>query len=93
MLFGILRYIWKSSSKLLLYKTSVNTKRSENLEKTDIICQDLMNRMASHKIRHTGQTSSGDPLILKQKEHHRRAFEFISKALKIDEENEGYFIL
>ncbi|KAK7791938.1 hypothetical protein R5R35_002430 [Gryllus longicercus] len=32
----------------------------------------------------------GDPLLAKQKHHHRRAFEFISKALKIDEENEGH---
>nr|XP_012226343.1 PREDICTED: spastin isoform X2 [Linepithema humile] len=30
-----------------------------------------------------------DPLLAKQKHHHRRAFEFISKALKIDEDNEG----
>lgn len=33
----------------------------------------------------------GDPLLAKQKHHHRRAFEYISKALKIDEENEGKF--
>lgn len=33
----------------------------------------------------------GDPLLAKQKHHHRRAFEFISKALKIDEENEGEY--
>lgn len=33
----------------------------------------------------------GDPLLAKQKHHHRRAFEYISKALKIDEENEGEF--
>lgn len=32
----------------------------------------------------------GDPLLAKQKHHHRRAFEYISKALKIDEENEGW---
>ena len=31
----------------------------------------------------------GDPLLAKQKHHHRKAFEYISKALKIDEENEG----
>lgn len=31
----------------------------------------------------------GDPLLAKQKHHHRRAFEYISRALKIDEENEG----
>ncbi|XP_036323458.1 spastin, partial [Rhagoletis pomonella] len=41
-----------------------------------------------------GSTSNspgpGDPLLAKQKHHHRRAFEYISKALKIDEENEGH---
>lgn len=89
MIFVIIRYIWKSRSKLLLYKTAVKSKRSENLETTEILCQDLINRMANHKVRHTGQPSSGDPQLLKQKEHHRRAFEYISKALKIDEENEG----
>lgn len=31
----------------------------------------------------------GDPLLARQKHHHRKAFEYISKALKIDEENEG----
>lgn len=35
------------------------------------------------------QVGPGDPLLAKQKHHHRRAFEYISKALKIDEENEG----
>lgn len=35
----------------------------------------------------------GDPLLAKQKHHHRRAFEFISKALKIDEDNEGILFL
>lgn len=34
----------------------------------------------------------GDPMLAKQKHHHRRAFEYISKALKIDEENEGKHI-
>ncbi|KAL1375609.1 hypothetical protein pipiens_017398, partial [Culex pipiens pipiens] len=34
------------------------------------------------------QVGPGDPLLAKQKHHHRRAFEYISKALKIDEENE-----
>lgn len=31
----------------------------------------------------------GDPLLAKQKHHHRKAFEYISKALKLDEEDEG----
>lgn len=34
----------------------------------------------------------GDPLLAKQKHHHRKAFEYISKALKIDEENEGEWV-
>ena len=35
------------------------------------------------------QPGPGDPLLARQKHHHRKAFEYISKALKIDEENEG----
>ena len=31
----------------------------------------------------------GDPVLAKQKHHHRKAFEYISKALKIDEEDKG----
>lgn len=31
----------------------------------------------------------GETLLATQKEHHRKAFDFISKALKIDEENTG----
>lgn len=34
----------------------------------------------------------GDTLLANQKEHHRKAFDFISKALKIDEENTGKFV-
>ncbi|CAL4128393.1 unnamed protein product, partial [Meganyctiphanes norvegica] len=39
--------------------------------------------------RATTNPGPGDPLLAKQKHHHRKAFEYISKALKIDEENEG----
>lgn len=46
-----------------------------------------------HEMTHVNRVNSGpgpgDPLLAKQKHHHRRAFEYISKALKIDEENEG----
>lgn len=34
----------------------------------------------------------GEPLLATQKHHHRKAFEYISKALKIDEEDAGKFI-
>lgn len=33
--------------------------------------------------------SRSDPMLAKQKHYHRKAFEYISKALKIDEETEG----
>lgn len=32
----------------------------------------------------------GEPLLASQKRHHRKAFEYISKALKIDEEDAGH---
>jgi hypothetical protein len=31
----------------------------------------------------------GEPALASQKHYHRKAFEYISKALKIDEENDG----
>ncbi|XP_058466550.1 spastin isoform X1 [Malaya genurostris] len=45
--------------------------------------------MSVHRSASGSQVGPGDPLLAKQKHHHRRAFEYISKALKIDEENEG----
>ncbi|KAJ1529317.1 hypothetical protein ONE63_006108 [Megalurothrips usitatus] len=39
--------------------------------------------------KHSSGPGPADPLLAKQKAHHRKAFEYISKALKIDEENEG----
>ena len=38
------------------------------------------------------QVGAGEPALSKQKHHHRRAFEYISKALKLDEEDEGFLI-
>ncbi|ALC47445.1 spas [Drosophila busckii] len=47
--------------------------------------------MSSGRAGNSGYSPGpGDPLLAKQKHHHRRAFEYISKALKIDEENEGH---
>ncbi|XP_037947228.1 spastin isoform X1 [Teleopsis dalmanni] len=60
---------------------------------------DTLEGTHSHRFRpqlemsHKGNSAGpgpGDPLLAKQKHHHRRAFEYISKALKIDEENEGH---
>ncbi|XP_039758041.1 spastin isoform X3 [Pararge aegeria] len=43
----------------------------------------------SEDMSYVNNVGPGDPLLAKQKHHHRKAFEYISKALKIDEENEG----
>ncbi|XP_073994220.1 spastin isoform X2 [Rhodnius prolixus] len=98
--FIILRYIWKSSAKVMLFKKNAEENRQsaevkhivEGIEVSEeLICRELICRMASHKSKQNGDHSStSEPLLAKQKEHHRRAFEFISKALKIDEENEGH---
>lgn len=39
--------------------------------------------------RHYTHVGPGEPALVRQKQHHRKAFEYISKALKIDEEEAG----
>lgn len=58
-----------------------------NLEvvvKDGVVCTEIADEMS-----YVHNVGPGDPLLAKQKHHHRKAFEYISKALKIDEENEG----
>lgn len=57
----------------------------EELSQQDEVCVPLIGEMPPKP----GNPGPGDPLLAKQKHHHRKAFEYISKALKIDEENEG----
>uniref|UniRef100_A0A1Y1KL42 Spastin n=1 Tax=Photinus pyralis TaxID=7054 RepID=A0A1Y1KL42_PHOPY len=83
-IFIILKFIYCSSSSYLLKSrnstfSDLNNKQSETVE---------VQEMSNITPRLTGP-GPGDPLLAKQKHHHRRAFEYISKALKIDEENEG----
>ncbi|XP_075223768.1 spastin isoform X2 [Lycorma delicatula] len=100
MFFVIFMYIWKkSSSKIVIIRTTVKTaykQESDNCDPTEVftssekpVYQEL-EKMSHH--RRVSHPNSGyvDPLLAKQKDHHRKAFEFISKALKIDEENEGH---
>ena len=53
---------------------------------------DAESGMTSNTKKNTGP---GEPVLATQKHHHRKAFEYISKALKIDEEDAGalWFIL
>ncbi|GAB0100438.1 Spastin [Sergentomyia squamirostris] len=98
-LFVIFRYLYSATSRVAhrnwlrrrkegggleginLAATTANCETT-NTDQTEGIVE-----MASGS-RHQGP-GPGDPLLAKQKHHHRRAFEYISKALKIDEENEG----
>jgi spastin len=70
-------------------KTQSTCKVEIVIPETECEAQDYPQDMSQLHPKHPTGPGPGDPLLAKQKHHHRRAFEFISKALKIDEENEG----
>ncbi|RZC40663.1 spastin [Asbolus verrucosus] len=83
-IFVILRFVYCSSSNYLIKKRQFEC---ENAQSGSCVVVEEITEMAQvHRVSGPGP---GDPLLAKQKHHHRRAFEYISKALKIDEENEG----
>ncbi|CAH0550053.1 unnamed protein product [Brassicogethes aeneus] len=81
--FVVLRFVYCSSSSYFVRHRKVDL---ENGQSSSVVVEEAPEMATSH--RSTGP-GPGDPLLAKQKHHHRRAFEYISKALKIDEENEG----
>lgn len=89
-IFVILRLIYCSSASLLIRKRSDTIVYTHNVDEHEkcVIVEEP--HEMSHTTRYAGP-GPGDPLLAKQKHHHRRAFEYISKALKIDEENEGIY--
>ncbi|XP_048508077.1 spastin isoform X3 [Athalia rosae] len=105
-LFVIFKYFYTSTSRLVHRSKNINNcNKPSNCHLEIIVGQDNSDKdnllaitgsglesedqMSQISRRPTGP-GPGDPLLAKQKHHHRRAFEFISKALKIDEENEGH---
>ncbi|XP_032665016.1 spastin isoform X2 [Odontomachus brunneus] len=98
-LFMVFRYIYTSTSQLIQRRQA--SKQACQLEivvgqkSTDALSNRLINgnqiegEVMSQVPRRPIGPGPADPLLAKQKHHHRRAFEFISKALKIDEDNEG----
>ena len=76
------RFVFKPKCKTQKLEVEVESKENE---------ESVSSLEYSKEMSHTSkyQPGPGDPLLVKQKHHHRRAFEYISKALKIDEENEG----
>ncbi|XP_015187613.1 PREDICTED: spastin isoform X2 [Polistes dominula] len=94
-LFVVFKYLYTSTSQLIQRRQAtkhscqleivVGQKSDNNLINTAQIESEEMSQVPKRAIG----PGPGDPLLAKQKHHHRRAFEFISKALKIDEDNEG----
>ncbi|CAH1984134.1 unnamed protein product [Acanthoscelides obtectus] len=84
-IFLILRFIYCSSRSYFVRHSKLDLENGSNAERNTCVVQEI-SEMAH--VRPSGP-GPGDPLLAKQKHHHRRAFEYISKALKIDEENEG----
>ncbi|XP_011502667.1 PREDICTED: spastin isoform X3 [Ceratosolen solmsi marchali] len=92
-LYVIFKYIYASTSRLMQRKHSnKNTCQLEIVVDREAVCNEhksAIEEMSLNTRRPPGP-GPGDPLLAKQKHHHRRAFEYISKALKIDEENEEH---
>ncbi|XP_069688721.1 spastin isoform X4 [Periplaneta americana] len=89
-LFVIFKYLYATTSKLVHRpKTNSTCKVEIVIPESESEAQDYPQDMSQLHPKHPTGPGPGDPLLAKQKHHHRRAFEFISKALKIDEENEG----
>lgn len=96
-IFIIFKYIFNVSSNYMpIVKRQTNHPNSIEIDVNSVQVQPLNSQVcgdgsgsAMASSRPAAGPGPGDPLLAKQKHHHRRAFEYISKALKIDEENEG----
>lgn len=84
-IFVILRFVYCSSSNYIIKKRHFECESGQGAV---CIVEEVTEMATVHRSSGPGP---GDPLLAKQKHHHRRAFEYISKALKIDEENEGVY--
>ncbi|XP_013171130.1 PREDICTED: spastin isoform X3 [Papilio xuthus] len=83
-LFIIFKYLYSASHRFMHKPRKNGECNLEVVVKDGVISTEL----AAEDMSHTHNVGPGDPLLAKQKHHHRKAFEYISKALKIDEENE-----
>ncbi|XP_068619070.1 spastin [Battus philenor] len=84
-LFIIFKYLYSASHRFMHKPRKNGECNLEVVVKDGVISTEI----AQEDMSHTHNVGPGDPLLAKQKHHHRKAFEYISKALKIDEENEG----
>jgi hypothetical protein len=102
-LFVIIRYIYKTTTKVIFNKIQpvkrecgleivINTNADSGVDSNQPLeyhQESSGGGQSSEMSTRSSGPGAGDPALAKQKHHHRRAFEYISKALKIDEENEG----
>lgn len=80
-LFIVLKFVYDSSSRILNKPTTTASQQEVNLEAVKLDNQE-----------NKGFTEMD--LLLQQKMHHKKAFEYISQALKIDEtQNTGVYAL
>lgn len=86
-IFIIFKYIF---NVMPLRKRQIpNVQSNVNCAKVHEFNSQVNSESMTTRPHHITGPGPADPLLAKQKHHHRRAFEYISKALKIDEENEG----
>ncbi|XP_076667585.1 spastin isoform X3 [Andrena cerasifolii] len=98
-LYMVFKYLYTSTSQLIQRRQAskqtcqleivVGQKSAQRLNNSLLNAGHSESEGMSQVPRRPIGPGPGDPLLAKQKHHHRRAFEFISKALKIDEDNEG----
>ncbi|XP_073950731.1 spastin isoform X4 [Choristoneura fumiferana] len=82
-LFIVFKYLYSASHRLMHKPNKNGEYNLEVVVKDGVVSTEIAGEMP-----YTHNVGPGDPLLAKQKHHHRKAFEYISKALKIDEENE-----
>ncbi|XP_052756412.1 spastin isoform X5 [Galleria mellonella] len=85
-LFIIFKYLYSASHRLMHKPRKSGECNLEVVVKDGVVSTEVLH---GEEMSHIHSVGPGDPLLAKQKHHHRKAFEYISKALKIDEENEG----
>ncbi|XP_071454221.1 spastin isoform X2 [Hetaerina americana] len=88
-LFVIFKYLYSSTTRLVHRPKTKATNVDIVIPESESEVEEYPQDMSQLQPKHPTGPGPGDPLLAKQKHHHRRAFEYISKALKIDEENEG----
>lgn len=95
--FLLLKTLYRAGSYVYCTKTEVKERTSVELAETGAVVKEqecgeeygIPGGSTDMPPKLPPGPGPGDPLLAKQKHHHRKAFEYISKALKIDEENEG----